>query len=109
MADVISNPAGYLLSGLSASASSGNIMDTRAALGRGLLVYIGIGASANVTFQMSWDTTGWVDVALYTAQTGVIGTAQVSDYYPYVRGIINASYSGAAGTGQPMLHFSPLV
>lgn len=106
---VISNPAGYLLSGLSASGAVGSIMDTRAALGRGLLTIMSIGASANVTFQESHDSTGWVSVATYTAASGVTATAQITDYYPYVRGIINFAYSGAAGTGQPLLHFHPLV
>lgn len=106
---VISNPAGYLLSGLSASGAAGQLMDTRAALGRGLLTIMSIGASANFTMQASWDSTGWLNVATYTAATAVTATAQISDYYPYVRGVVNFAYSGAAGTGQPIVHFHPLV
>lgn len=103
---VISNPAGYLLSGLSASASSGQFMDARACF-NGYMALRSIGASANVTMQASWDSTGWNDMATYTAQTGATATAQIAGYYPYVRGVLNFAYSGAAGTGQPMLFYHP--
>lgn len=105
---VISNHAAYLLSGLSASGSTGQFLDTRAALNVAYLTLQSVGASANVTLQASHDSTGWVDVATYTAQTGVTATAQIAGYYPYVRGIVNFAYSGAAGTGQPLMHYHPL-
>jgi hypothetical protein len=102
---------GYVLNGTAnGSGTRGDVLDTRATKNFAYVYYSAAGASAILTVQASHDRTAWMPVLQVTAVTGAIGnTAQVSAFYPYVTVQINALYSGAAGTANPILHYTPGV
>lgn len=98
-----------LLSGTAGgSGAIGEVADTRAGDSYGYLYYSAAGASAIMTLEASHNRTAWMPVATFTATTGVAGgTALLSAFYPYLTVRINAIYSGAAGTGTPLVHYTP--
>lgn len=103
------NGGGFLISGTAnGSGSYGNVIDNRAANSNAYLYYSAAGASALLTVQASHDRTAWMPVQVITAVTGAIGnTASLTVFYPYVTVQINALFSGAAGTANPIVHFTP--
>lgn len=109
---VMNNPADFLLSGISIQ-TAGAPLDTRAMQAFGYLVYYatgsggGGGGSAIFNLEGSHDTTGWMIDSTYTATATQTGTAQVNKFYPYIRANLTKLYSGAGGTGQLWVHYSP--
>lgn len=104
--NVLSDRAAFLLSGVTASAYTGEVMDARATRNYGFLTHISPAASSLFTLQASHDMTAWMTVAQYTALT-TRGSAQMSGYFPYVRAQINAVWSGGGNTGQPQVFYAP--
>lgn len=100
MGYLVNNPAGYLID-TQTSSGAGNVMDTRAAANYGFIQYQAT-ASAVIKVQASVDTTGWMDVATYTA-TPTTASAQLAGYYPYMRGVVNTAYSN----GTAWLYYAP--
>jgi hypothetical protein len=100
---------GFLLSGTAGgSGQRGEVLDTRAGDSYGYLYYSAAGASGIVTVQASHDRTAWLPVTTITAVTGAVGgTALFSAFYPYLTVQINALYSGAAGTANLIVHYTP--
>lgn len=98
---IISQPAGFLISGQTGSGTGGVIADTRAAADYAYVTYMA-GVSAVVKLQASHDGVGWMDVATYTA-IATTGTAQLAGYYPYMRATVNTAYSN----GTAYLHYTP--
>lgn len=100
---------GFMLSGTGAgSGQIGEILDTRAGDSFGYLYYSAAGASAILTVEASHNQTAWLPVTTFTAVTGAAGgTALFSAFYPYLTVRINALYSGAAGTANPIVHYTP--
>ena len=89
----VNNPAKFSLSAAIAS-GAGAVLDTRHCGAHGYLMYVTTGGSANIALQVSHDGTGWMQHSLYTAII-TTGTAQISDYLPYVRVNVNVRYAGA--------------
>lgn len=94
--------AGYLFTAQSANNNSGSALDMRGAWPAAFFQFGSISASAVLTIQASHDLTAWNNVLTVTATTGAgglatTGTAQISAYYPFVRGQITA-YSGGGNT-----------
>lgn len=104
MADPI-GPQDYLLSGQTTS-GVGAVMDCRAALNYGFLAYWSNGPSAVIKFDASHDGTGWLPVLTVTASP-TTASAQVSAFYPYVRGVVNSAFGGGGSTGSAFMHYSP--
>lgn len=107
---VITNPAGYLFSGQRVQ-STGAAMDIRHCKNYGLLMYWASGQSAIFNLEGSPDTTAWMIDSTYTATATQTGTAQISKFYPYVRGNLVKSYTGTggatSGTAMLWMHYSP--
>lgn len=98
----------FLMSGTATSGIIQSVYDNRANSNLGYIYYSAAGASAIVDVLASHDTTAWMVVVSMTAITGAIGnTAQVAAFYPYVAARARLIYSGGAGTGQPLVHFTP--
>lgn len=111
MAGVMNNPAGYLVSGVSAQ-GTGSGFNTRATLNFGYLFYQcsgAGGAAGSAVFQLeaSHDSTIWLVDSVYTATATMTATAQVDKFFPYIRANVTKVYSGAGGTGQVWVHYSP--
>ena len=100
------NPAGYLLSAVSAE-DTGAAMDCRACANYGYLYYQASGQSAIFNVEASHDGDSWMTVATYTATATQEGTAQYAAYYPYVRGNVAELYSGAGKTGVIWAYYAP--
>jgi uncharacterized protein YfiM (DUF2279 family) len=100
---------GFMLSGTGGGSGSNNeILDTRAGDSFGYLYYSAAGASAILTVNASHNQTAWLPVTTFTAVTGAAGgTALFSAFYPYLTVQINALYSGAAGTANVIVHYTP--
>lgn len=100
---------GYLLSGTTASGAGGGTtfgsagMDTRNAANFAYLEYASWSPSAILKLEASHDRTGWLPVMTVTA-TPSSGTAQISAYFPYVRGVFVTGYST---TGSAVMYYSP--
>lgn len=99
---ILNNPAGFLLSGVSAS-GGGRAMDCRNTMNFGYLEYVTYAPSAVLKLQVSHDSTGWMD-ALTVTGTPTTGTAQISAYYPYVRGVFSTGYSTTASA---VMYYQP--
>lgn len=99
---IISPRDGYLITGTTASGAA-SILDCRDCLNFALLTYASWANSAILKLQASHDSTGWLDVLTVTAGVGS-GTAQISAFYPFVRGVVNASF---ASTGSAWMYYSP--
>lgn len=95
----------YLLDN-AASAGSGAAADMRAGANYAFLAYRVPAASAIVQIQAGHDSTAWGNVLTVTA-TNTYGTAQISAFYPYVRAVASAVYSGGGNTGFPTVHWTP--
>lgn len=107
------NPAGYLVSAVSAQ-TTGAPMDTRNAWNFGYLLYIGSGnggaaGSSVFNFEVSHDSTGWMVDSTYTATATQTGSATLSKFFPYVRANVTKTYSGGGGSGCVWVHYSPGV
>lgn len=100
----------FLLSGTATSGAVPLPFDNRANANFGHLYYSAAGASAIVNIIASHDATAWGTVLTVTAVTGTpVSTAQVSAFYPYIAARASLIYSGAAGTGQPLVFWTPGV
>lgn len=96
MSDIISNPGGYLLSGSGTGvAITGSPADCRACQNFAYLEYASYSPSAILVLQASHDGNGYLTVMTVTA-TPNSGTAQISAFYPFVRGIYSTGYSTSA-------------
>ena len=104
MPEVIS-PPDYLVSGRTQS-GAGSAMDCRAFLNYAFLTYYSNSPSAVIKLEASHDTTGWLPVLTVTAVPGS-GSAQISAFYPYVRGVVESAFGGAGSTGSAFMHYSP--
>lgn len=109
MFGIYSDRATYLLN--SAGSGAGSALDTRLSLPYGFLQWCSPAQSAIITLQAAigptaGGATGWFDVLQVTA-TSTTGTAQTSAFYPFVRGVVNAIYSGGGTTGAAYLYFAP--
>lgn len=101
---ILSNPAGFLLSGQGTGVSAfGSPMDARATKNYGYLEYASYSPSAILILQASKDGTGWMNVQTVTA-TPSTGTAQVAGFYPYLRGAYSTGWSTTASA---YMHYSP--
>ena len=108
MGNAVYQGGNILLSGTAVSAQIPNPYDNQANSNFAYLYYSAAGASAIVDILASHNRTAWMPVLTVTAVTGGIGlTAQISAFYPYVAARTNLIYSGAAGTGQPFVYWSP--
>ncbi len=85
---------GYLLSGTTVSGAS-DAMDCRYAFNYAYVHYAAA-VSAVIRIDASFDATAWQPVLTVTA-TNTTGTAQVSAYYPYVRGVCTTAFSNGTG------------
>lgn len=98
------NPAAFLLSGQGTGVSAlGAAMDARGATNFAYLEYASYSPSAVLILQASKDGSGWMNVLTVTA-TPTTGTAQISAFYPYVRGAYSTGWSVSASAN---LHYSP--
>ena len=99
---------GTLLTGTGniASAMTGSAFDVRPAAPYAIVEARVPAASALVQLQASLDLVNWYNVALFTAVAAGV-TAQLSAYYPYVRGRVNVTYSGGGNTGYATLNYRP--
>jgi hypothetical protein len=100
---------GFMLSGTGGgSGAIGEVLDTRKGDSFGYLYHSAAGASAILTVEASHNRTAWLPVTTFTATTGVAGgTALFSAFYPFLTVRINALYSGAAGTANILVHYTP--
>ena len=104
---VLINRATFLLSGKAAN-GVGSAFDMRGALPAAYLVYACAGNSAIFNLEASHDSTGWLTVATYTATATQTGSAQITGFFPYVRGNAVGIYSAAGGSAQLTMHYSPV-
>lgn len=88
-------PHGFLLSGQLTSGAGADVMDARATRNFGYLEYASYAPSAIISLQTSHDGTGWMHAITVTATT-TTGTAQVSAYYPWIRGVYVTGWSTTA-------------
>lgn len=101
---IYSNRAAFLLSGQGTGVSAfGDPMDTRTSKNYGYLEYASYSPSALLILQASKDATGWVNVLTVTA-TPATAQAQISAYYPYLRG---AYSTGWAATASANMYYQP--
>ena len=99
-------PAGAYLLNSAGSAGSGAAFDMRNGANYAMLSHQVPAASAIVQVQASHDGTAWGNVLTVTAVAGY-GMAQISAYYPFVRAVASAVYSGGGNTGFARVFFSP--
>lgn len=93
---------GYLLSGTTAS-GGGEPMDCRFSLNYAQLTYVTYSPSAILLLQESHDATGWMTIMTVTGTT-TTATAQISSFYPYVRGVFSTGWSTTASA---VMHYAP--
>lgn len=91
---------GYLLSGATVS-GAGDSMDCRYTLNYAYL-FLAAGNSAVLKLEASHDATGWLPVATFTA-VAASGSAQISAFYPYVRGVFVTGWANSTG----FMHYAP--
>jgi hypothetical protein len=109
------NRGAYLLSAVSANATSGTALDCRLCANYGLLFYKGTpgnkGESATFKLEASPNGTDWTTVAIYTASGTLTGTAQITGYLPYVRAQTiscwTATGAGGTATGAATVYYAP--
>ena len=94
---------GYLLTGTTVSGAGADVMDCRYTNNFGYLTYVTYSPSAILAFEASHDSTGWLRVLTVTG-TPSSGTAQISAFYPYLRGVFVTGYST---TGSAIMHYAP--
>lgn len=86
----------YLLSGQGTGVSAfGAPQDLRTTRNFGYLEYASYSPSAVLILQASHDATGWMPALTVTA-TPTTGSAQISAFYPYVRGAYSTGWSVTA-------------
>lgn len=102
----MNRPAAAYLLFSAASAGSAGWFDMRNGANYGLLAYQTPAASAILQLQASHDGNTWGNVLTVTA-TNTYGTAQLSGFYPFIRGVASAIYSGGGNTGYANLHYTP--
>lgn len=114
---ILTDRAAWLMTGITGQ-GTGSALDTRACKDYGLLYWAlgkagsGTGASAVLTFQASFNSSGeWLNVYQLTATATQTGTAQLVGFFPFVRASAGPLWtaSGAAGTGTGVvnMHWSP--
>lgn len=80
------------------------VMDARKAANYGYLVYQSTSPSAVIGLDASHDGTAFSRVLTVTA-IPTIGTAQISAYYPYLRGVVASAMGGGGNTGSASLFY----
>src|SRR3990167_5963316 len=112
MTVLITKPT-FLLSGYSAQ-GTGSALDIHRFKNYGYLLYMGSaigggsgGVSSIIRLEGSHDGAGWMVDSTYTATATQTGTAQISKFYPYIRGNVLSLYSagGGSGTGVVWMHY----
>lgn len=104
MSDVRTNPAAFSLSGQGTGVSAfGATLDTRYTRNFAYLEYVTYSPSAVLILQASKDSTAWFPVLTVTA-TPTTATAQISAFYPYVRGAYSTGWSVSASAN---LYYAP--
>ena len=93
---------GWLISGTTAS-GGGDPMDCRYVRNYAMLTYVTHSPSAILKLQASHDATGWLDILTITG-TPTTAQAQISAFYPFVRGVFSTGYST---TGSAYMHYAP--
>lgn len=99
-------PYGFLLSGITGANTASATMNCRASLNYAYWMYVSTSPSAAMSLQVSHDETGWMTIATVTA-TPTTGTAQISGYYPYVRGLLNSAFGGGGATATSYMFYAP--
>lgn len=99
---VLDTKAGFLLSGTTAS-GGGAARDCRNAANYGLLEYVTYSPSAVLGFEISKDSTGWLRHLTVTGTT-TTATAQLSAFFPFVRGVYVTGWSTSASA---VMHYTP--
>ena len=69
-------------------------MDTRKAANYAYVQHWTTNASAVIRIEASPDLTNWMNVVTYTATT-TQASAQLTTYFPFVRGVVNSAYGNA--------------
>ena len=100
-----SQAAGYLLTTQTTS-GTGSAVDVRNAANYALIQHAAASPSAIVKIQASVDSTGWVDVATYTASP-TTAFVQQTGYYPYLRAVLNSAFGGGGSTGSASVYIAP--
>lgn len=96
----------FLLSGQGTGVSAfGTAQDLRSTRNWGYLEYASYSPSAVLILQASHDSTGWMNAVTVTA-TPTTGTAQISAFYPFVRGAYSTGWSTTASA---VMHYTPGV
>lgn len=104
MPSIISPRDGFILNYTTGSgAGSASAIDCRGCLNYSYLEVGSFSPSAIVKMQASRDGTGWLDIVTITALPAS-AQVQISAFYPYVRGVLNASY---ASTGSAYMYLVP--
>lgn len=104
MGDVRIDRAAFLLSGQGTGVSAfGAAQDLRAAKNYGYLEHASYSPSAILILQASKDGVNWLPVLTVTA-TPTTATAQISAFYPYVRGVYSTGWSVSASAN---LYYAP--
>lgn len=102
MSYVLDTKAAFLISGqLTSGGYSGK--DMRNAANYAYLEYATLSPSAILGLDASKDNTGWMRVMTVTGTT-TTGTAQLSAFYPFVRGVYVTGWSTSASA---YMHYTP--
>lgn len=103
------NAAATIMTGTgNGSGQVASAFDNRAGANFGYLYYSAAGASAILNVVASHDQTAWMIAQTVTATTGVAGgTASLTVFYPYIGIRPVALFSGAAGTANLIVHYTP--
>lgn len=99
---IISPRDAYILPPTTAS-GAGSAFDMRGCLNFAFMVYGSYAPSSILKLQASHDSTGWLDVMTVTGIT-TSGSAQISAFFPYVRGVMVTGYST---TGSGWIYYAP--
>lgn len=83
----------YILRSAVASGAA-TAMDTRRAANYAYVQHWTTNTSAILKIEASPDLVNWMAVAIYTA-TPTQASAQLTTYFPFVRGVVNATYGNA--------------
>jgi len=106
---VYNDRAGFLASGTASVSGAGlTAIDCRAThANRAIYQFSTPAESAIFTLETQLGPSlAWFPVAQHTATT-TPATAQVTALYPFVRISVNALFSGAGGTGYPIVYYTP--
>ncbi len=102
----VANRPGAALLLNSATAMSGSGFDMRNAANYAMMGYQCPAASAIVQLQAGHDGTGWTTMLTVTA-VAAYNAAVISGFYPWVRAVASAVYSGGGNTGFAVVNYVP--